>query len=82
MYTVTDAHCHPTDLNITSDEYDSVKLGGVGAMATIPEDQDKVMYLGSERGWKQGESSTSRKVGPRVVSCFGASSSSVPVPAH
>lgn len=69
---MTDAHCHPTDLEITADEYDAVKLGGFGAMATVPEDQDKVMALGRDRGWdqeetKKGESSK----GPRVVSCFG-----------
>lgn len=71
-WTVTDAHCHPTDLDITSEEYDQVKLGGIGAMATVPEDQDKVMSLGGQRGWQQGESSTSHRNGARVVSCFGA----------
>lgn len=70
-YTVTDAHCHPTDLEITKEEYDHVKLGGIGAMATVPEDQAKVYNLGSERGCSRGESSDSKITGPRVVSCFG-----------
>lgn len=75
---VTDAHCHPTDLNITSDEYDAVKLGGIGAMATVPEDQDKVLNLGHARGWPAGEAEGSQRGrGPRVVSCFGRYRSSL-----
>lgn len=75
---MTDAHCHPTDLDITSDEYDQVKLGGIGAMATVPEDQSKVAALGADRGWNEGDSSTPKHEvsGPKVVSCFGQCSHS------
>lgn len=69
---MTDAHCHPTDLDITREEYDEVKLGGIGAMATVPEDRVKVLNLGRERGWSVEESEgCSRRRGARVVSCFG-----------
>jgi hypothetical protein len=73
---VTDAHCHPTDLEIAPEDYDAVKLGGIGAMATVPEDQSKVAALGQARGWRAGNLSSvkntwSRRYGPRVVSCFG-----------
>jgi hypothetical protein len=73
---VTDAHCHPTDLDIAPEDYDAVKVGGIGAMATVPEDQSKVAALREERGWRAGDLSSakntrSRRYGPRVVSCFG-----------
>ncbi|EIW72316.1 hypothetical protein TREMEDRAFT_66816 [Tremella mesenterica DSM 1558] len=42
---VTDAHCHPTDLNLDEEDYYHVPLGGIASMATIPEDQEKVMTL-------------------------------------
>jgi hypothetical protein len=66
---VTDAHCHPTDLDISAEDYDSVKLGGICAMATTPEDQGKVATLGQGRPWK--EDRTQSSVGPKVVSAFG-----------
>jgi hypothetical protein len=66
---VTDAHCHPTDLDISAEDYDAVKLGGICAMATTPEDQGKVANLGQGRPWKQD--GTQSPVGPRVVSAFG-----------
>jgi len=66
---VTDAHCHPTDLDISAEDYDSVKLGGICAMATTPEDQGKVLALGRGRPWRTSESKSA--VGPRVVSAFG-----------
>ena len=66
---MTDAHCHPTDLDIFAEDYDTVKLGGICAMATIPEDQGKVQALGQGRPWK--EDGTQSSIGPRVVSAFG-----------
>jgi hypothetical protein len=66
---VTDAHCHPTDLDISAQDYDTVKLGGLCAMATTPEDQGKVLALGQGRPWK--EDRTKSLLGPRVVSAFG-----------
>lgn len=69
---VIDAHCHPTDLDQTPETYDDVKLGGIAAMGTIPEDQPKVARLGSERGWKAGSIDLNGAKSARVVSCFGA----------
>lgn len=77
---MTDAHCHPTDLNITPGEYDTVGLGGIAAMGTVVGDQGKVRRLGEERGWRVrvpnereclGKVSEGSREGPRVISCFG-----------
>jgi hypothetical protein len=67
---VTDAHCHPTDLTISEEDYDAVKLGGICSMATVPEDQSKVFELGSGRPWSVSEPNEARPR-PRVVSAFG-----------
>ena len=66
---MTDAHCHPTDLDIPVEDYDGVKLGGLCAMATTPEDQGKVLALGQRRPWRTSGFTSSS--GPRVVSSFG-----------
>lgn len=73
--TVTDAHCHPTDLEHHGSVYDEVKLGGLAAMATEPENQDLVNDLGADRRWdsRAKRTQTEDKSGPRVVSCFGMS---------
>ena len=69
---VTDAHCHPTDLAHLQSTYDDVPLGGLGAMSTIPEDQERVTELSQHRGWlSSASSSASRPPGPKVVACFG-----------
>lgn len=70
---MTDAHCHPTDLDQTAETYDNVKLGGIAAMGTIPEDQPKVARLGSERGWKERSIDRDGTESARAVSCFGES---------
>lgn len=74
---VTDAHCHPTDLDMADEDYAGVKLGGLGAMATVPEDQDKVRAIGTKRGWRRDggseEAGGSSQSGVKVVSCFGKS---------
>ena len=77
---VTDAHCHPTDLDYMSADYDAVDIGALAAMATDVENQDKVKKLGEDRPWKAGNLSarTSRGrgegegEGTSIVSCFGA----------
>jgi hypothetical protein len=80
---VTDAHCHPTDLDYGTDDYDGVQLGAVAAMATDVENQSKVEALGEARGWRQGciSSSESRQQrqgkGTSVISCFGMSQPTV-----
>lgn len=61
---MTDAHCHPTDLNISIEEYDAVQLGEICAMSTTPEDQTKVKALGQSRHNKGA-------TGPKVISSFG-----------
>ncbi|CAD6589256.1 MAG: hypothetical protein TREMPRED_005307 [Tremellales sp. Tagirdzhanova-0007] len=69
---LTDAHCHPTDLAHLQSTYDDVPLGGLGAMSTIPEDQERVTELSQHRGWlSSASSSASRPPGPKVVACFG-----------
>ncbi|GFZ50248.1 hypothetical protein JCM24511_08004 [Saitozyma sp. JCM 24511] len=78
---VTDAHCHPTDTPLSSPEYDKVHLGALAAMATIPEDQDRVTALSEQRPWEGGTASPAtprtqgkgKANGPRVVACFGGS---------
>jgi hypothetical protein len=40
-------------------------------MGTTPDDQEKVLALGSERGWKAGSVSDGVQAGVKVVSCFG-----------
>ncbi|TYJ56866.1 hypothetical protein B9479_002477 [Cryptococcus floricola] len=71
--TVTDAHCHPTDLTHPPEVYDAVKLGGLAGMATVREDQDRVRNLSLEREWMRGgggrKGQGGRGVG--VVACFG-----------
>ncbi|WWC73400.1 uncharacterized protein I206_107367 [Kwoniella pini CBS 10737] len=70
---LTDAHCHPTDLNQTLETYDNVKLGGLASMATIPTDQDRVKSLSRDRPWNskrdKGKGKEGKGVG--VVACFG-----------
>ena len=75
---VTDAHCHPTDLDLLPEDYDGVGLGALAAMATVPEDQDRVTSLSSSRPWTTSpdtntasSSSSTQPKGPRVVACFG-----------
>lgn len=48
-------------------------LGGIASMGTTPEDQQKVLALGRERGWKQASVDLDQGVkdGVKVVSCFG-----------
>lgn len=76
---MTDAHCHPTDLDLDPAEYDAVKLGGITAMATAVDDQTKVKALGTSRPWRKGqvipaESSSAEGVkGSKVITCFGES---------
>jgi hypothetical protein len=72
MCSVTDAHCHPTDLDMPKNSYDENKLGGIAAMATMVDDQDRVKELGGRRAWKADQPSASGSgAGPRVVACFG-----------
>jgi hypothetical protein len=71
--TVTDAHCHSIDLDITDAEYDAVPLGGIASMGTTVNDQARVAALGRKRGWKTDALPASERAGPRVVSCFGES---------
>lgn len=68
---VTDAHCHPTDLEHVQEVYNHVQLGGLASMGTIIDDQKKVLSLGEQRSWMNGELGKRDTVGPRVVSCFG-----------
>lgn len=58
---MTDAHCHPTDLDLPSSDFDDVQLGGMCAMSTDPWNQEKVMCLGEDRIWgdKLGSPSSS-----------------------
>jgi hypothetical protein len=74
-YAVTDAHCHPTDLDQTQETYDTVALGGIASMATIPEDQAKVASLAKERGWISSGSTHGVRIrkGVKNVACFGES---------
>ena len=55
---VTDAHCHPTDLNYSQEVYDDVSLGGLAAMATVPEDQGKIKVLYRHRPWSAPSTSS------------------------
>lgn len=66
---VTDAHCHPTDLSPSDDEYAAVSLGGLAAMATN-DDQEAVRALASKRGWPTSSADSSIR-GPKVVACCG-----------
>ncbi|ORY35039.1 hypothetical protein BCR39DRAFT_573782 [Naematelia encephala] len=73
---LTDAHCHPTDLTHEQNVYYEVALGGLAAMATVPEDQDKVDYLAGLRPWTTNIPGVSAKQegkrkGPKVIACFG-----------
>lgn len=69
---MTDAHCHPTDLNLDQNCYAENKLGGIAAMATLVEDQDRVKELGGSRPARKDISQDGRKTsGPRVITCFG-----------
>jgi len=83
---VTDAHCHPTDLDQTDDVYTAVQLGGLASMATVIEDQEKVEKLSQARPWLRPDlpstdralqspasSSITRSNGPRIVACYGKS---------
>nr|ODN95384.1 hypothetical protein L204_03923 [Cryptococcus depauperatus CBS 7855] len=65
---LTDAHCHPTDLFHSRQVYQDVPLRGIAAMATVPEDQEKVKKLSVER-LQNVPSKESNSV--EVVACFG-----------
>ncbi|EAL20647.1 hypothetical protein CNBE0130 [Cryptococcus deneoformans B-3501A] len=78
--TVTDAHCHPTDLAHPPAVYDILALGGLAAMATAADDQAKVEALGRERQWFRGDPGRNEGrgrgkgkggAGVGVVACFG-----------
>lgn len=78
--TVTDAHCHPTDLAHPPAVYDTLALGGLAAMATAADDQAKVEALGRERQWFRGDPGRDEGrgrgkgkggAGVGVVACFG-----------
>lgn len=78
--TVTDAHCHPTDLAHPPAVYDILALGGLAAMATAADDQAKVEALGRERQWFRGDPGRDEGrgrgkgkggAGVGVVACFG-----------
>ncbi|GMK54904.1 hypothetical protein CspeluHIS016_0114900 [Cutaneotrichosporon spelunceum] len=67
---LTDAHCHPTDINYSDATYASVPLGGLAAMATN-DDQDAVNALAEARGWPSSSATPWPIPGPKVVACFG-----------
>lgn len=74
---MTDAHCHPTDLEYGTEEYDQMQIGAIAAMATDVENQEKVKRLGNERAWRGGCLSAKegreggKSKGTSVVTCFG-----------
>lgn len=74
---MTDAHCHPTDLDYESPDYDEVIIGAMAAMATEVENQGKVKALGAQRAWRSETDSSSKSrqrsngKGASVISCFG-----------
>jgi len=71
---VTDAHCHPTDLNPSESDYATVSLGGLAAMATA-DDQEAVASAGEERPWPadydQAVAAVASSTGPCIVPSFG-----------
>ncbi|ORX38041.1 hypothetical protein BD324DRAFT_624286 [Kockovaella imperatae] len=67
---LTDAHCHPTDLDQPASAYDATSLGAVAAMATEPENQPKVRSVALARPWKKGDTKPSSS-GSRIIACFG-----------
>lgn len=78
---MTDAHCHPTDLNLDEEDYDNLKLGSIAAMATMVDDQEKVKDLGKRRAWKAGDGiNRAGKAGAKVITCFGELHRPFPAP--
>lgn len=63
---MVDAHCHPTDLDFEDEDFNDVGLGGLCAMATRTDDQDKVERMAERWAGQRAE-----KHHANVIACFG-----------